>query len=193
MSTEQSSSQASHNLPQVSTHVTGHDAETGKAVIQSSREGFWQSYDNDKMTFNVVYTTSEFPPQMNDDKDIAQHDALMASGKLGLVNPGGVVCRMVDFSPAYECIMHRTQSLDFGLVLEGEIEMVLDSGETKLMKRGDVAVQRGTMHAWRNPSSTQWARMYFILQNSQKLTLGGNELGEDLGRGAEGLGPSQTE
>ena len=40
--------------------------------------------------------------------------------------------------------MHRTQSLDFGVVLEGEIELVLDSGETRLLKRGDVAVQRGT-------------------------------------------------
>ena len=46
--------------------------------------------------------------------------------------------------------MHRTVSLDYGVVLEGEVELVLDSGETRLMKRGDVSVQRGTNHAWRN-------------------------------------------
>ena len=52
------------------------------------------------------------------------------SGKLGLVNPKGTVCRVVDFAPGYECMMHRTQSLDFGVVLEGKVEMLLDSGDT---------------------------------------------------------------
>lgn len=100
------------------------------------------------------------------------------------------MCRMVDFSPNYTCMMHRTQSLDFGIVIEGEIEMVLDSGETVKMKRGDVAVQRATMHAWRNCSDTEWARMVFVLQDCQKPEVGGKLLGEDLGRGVEGLPPS---
>ena len=46
--------------------------------------------------------------------------------------------------------MNKTVSLNYGIVLEGEIELVLDSGETKLMKRGDACVQRATNHAWRN-------------------------------------------
>ena len=58
--------------------------------------------------------------------------------------------------------MHRTVSLDYGIVLQGEMELVLDSGETRLMKVGDVAVQRGTMHAWRNTSSTEWGRMIYV-------------------------------
>jgi quercetin dioxygenase-like cupin family protein len=49
--------------------------------------------------------------------------------------------------------MHRTTSLDYGVLLEGEIELILDSGEKKLMKRGDVSIQRGTMHLWREPPS----------------------------------------
>lgn len=80
---------------------------------------------------------------------------------------------MVDFAPASDCMMHRTQSLDYGIVLEGAIELVLDSGETRLMRRGDVAVQRATMHAWRNPSETEWARMVFVLQDCQPLAVGG--------------------
>jgi hypothetical protein len=84
-------------------------------------------------------------------------------------------------------MMHRTQSLDYGIVIEGSIEMILDSGETRLLYPGDVAVQRATMHAWRNPSKTEWTRMVFVLQDCQKVKVGGEELGEDLGRGTEGL------
>lgn len=77
--------------------------------------------------------------------------------------------------------MHRTVSLDYGVVLEGEVELVLDSGETRLLKRGDVAVQRGTNHAWRNTSETEWARMMYILQPCAPLEVGGKKLGEDYG------------
>lgn len=84
-------------------------------------------------------------------------------------------------------MMHRTQSLDFGIVVEGTVEMLLDDGSTTLLKRGDVAVQRATMHAWRNPSETEWTRMVFVLQDTQPVVVGGKRLGEDLGRGTEGL------
>lgn len=83
--------------------------------------------------------------------------------------------------------MHRTQSVDFGVVLEGTIELILDDGKRQLMQRGDVAVQRATMHAWKNPSTTEWTRMLFVLQDSQPLEIGGKRMGEDLGRGTEGL------
>ena len=175
------------NLPGPTTYITGHDISTGKAIIHSTRPGTWKSYDSNLMGFNVVYTTSSFPASLNNDSDIISHDTLLSSGKLGLVNPGGTVCRMVDFAPGFDCMMHRTQSLDFGVVLEGTIELVLDSGETKIMERGDVAVQRATMHAWRNPSETQWARMMFVLQDCEKVELDGQVLKEDLGRGTEGL------
>ena len=183
MSTPKSSNpgQLSFNLPAVTHYLTGHDASTGKAIVQSTREGSWNGLLNDSIAFNVVYTTSEFPASLNDDKDIHTHDELMSSKKLGLVNPNGTVCRMVDFGPGSKPLMHRTQSLDYGLVLEGSMEMILDSGETKLMHRGDVAVQRGTMHAWKNASPTEWARMYFVLQDCQEVILNGKPLGEDLG------------
>lgn len=58
--------------------------------------------------------------------------------------------------------MHKTVSLDYGVVLEGPVELVLDSGETQMMYRGDVCVQRATNHAWRNPND-HWARMMYVL------------------------------
>ncbi|GAB7350233.1 hypothetical protein MBLNU459_g0886t1 [Dothideomycetes sp. NU459] len=174
------------NLRGVATHITGHDSSTGKAVVQESRPGSWTVYDGNEMAFNVVYTSS-FNSSVNRDVDIKAHDDLISSKKLGLVNPAGTVCRIVDFAPGYQCIMHRTQSIDYGIILEGTIEMVLDSGATQLMRRGDVAVQRATMHAWRNTSTTEWARMIFVLQACQKVTIAGEECGEDLGDGIEGL------
>lgn len=77
--------------------------------------------------------------------------------------------------------MHRTVSLDYGIVLMGDIELVLDSGETKQMKVGDVCIQRGTNHAWRNTSKTNWARMMYVLQPSLPVEIGGKPLEEELG------------
>jgi quercetin dioxygenase-like cupin family protein len=65
-------------------------------------------------------------------------------------------------------------------VIEGEIELILDSGERRKMIAGDIAIQRGTMHAWRNMSDTNWARMLYILQPSKPLQIGGEKLVEDL-------------
>jgi quercetin dioxygenase-like cupin family protein len=179
--------QLPQNLPGIKTYITGHDPATGKAIIQSTRPGKWQSYDDKLMAFNVAYTTSEFPANLNNDKDLSTHDTLMNNKTLGLVNANGTVCRVVDFAPNYECMMHRTQSLDYGIVLEGSIDLVLDSGETQQMSRGDIAVQRATMHSWKNNSDSDWARMVFVLQDCKKLEVGGRELKEDLGRGTEGL------
>lgn len=132
------------------------------------------------MAFDPIYTTSTFPPNMNDNADISAHEALIQSGKLGLVNPNGTVARIVDLAPGSQPLMHRTQSLDYGVVLEGEVEMILDKGVKRVMGRGDVAVQRGTNHGWRNTSGTEWARMFFVLQEAGKIRIGGKELGEDL-------------
>lgn len=161
-------------------HITTHTT-TGKATLHSSTPGQWQSFD-ENMAFNVIYTTSSFPPNLNSDADLQAHDTLLQSGHLGLVNPNGTVCRVVDFAPNNPVIVHRTQSLDYGIVLEGQVEMVLEEGEAVLMERGDIAVQRATMHGWRNPSTTEWARMVFVLQDCRPVVVGGGEvLKEDLG------------
>jgi mannose-6-phosphate isomerase-like protein (cupin superfamily) len=58
-------------------------------------------------------------------------------------------------------LMHRTETIDYGIVIAGEITLVLDKGET-LLKEGDVVIQRGTNHAWANRSGKP-CRMLFIL------------------------------
>jgi quercetin dioxygenase-like cupin family protein len=183
--------QLSTGLPETFSHITTHDPKTKQAVFHSSRPASWKVYDGDQMAFNVVYTTSTFPVDMNDDADVKTHDKLIAEYKLGLINPGGTVLRMVDFAPGYECILHRTESLDYGIVLEGCLDAILDSGERKTIRRGDVVVQRGTLHAWKNNSETEWARMIYVLQESKEIRVGGEVLGENLGRGVEGLPSSR--
>ena len=58
-------------------------------------------------------------------------------------------------------LMHRTESVDYGVVIEGELTLVLDDSEV-LLKPGSVVVQRGTNHAWANRSG-QPCRMLFVL------------------------------
>src|SRR5690606_32628942 len=99
----------------------------------------------------------------------------------GLTVSNGTVLRYVDMPPGTLSPMHITTSLDYGVVLEGEVDLVLDSGEEQHMKRGDICIQRATMHAWRNRSKTEWARMLYILQPVQPVIQGGKEVGEDLG------------
>lgn len=168
------------NLPQLHKFYTGHNKE-GKAIVQEDADYTWQPYDDQNMAFSVVYSTSNFPADLNKDEDLNAHKKLMSEGRFGLVNPNGTILRCVDFAPGYACQMHRTQSLDYGIVLEGDIEMVLDSGDKVQMKRGDVAVQRGTNHQWVNTHPTNWARMMFVLQDCKPLNLDGQTLQEELG------------
>ena len=58
-------------------------------------------------------------------------------------------------------LMHRTESIDYGIVIAGEMTLVLDDGEV-LLKPGSVVVQRGTNHAWANRSGRP-CRMLFVL------------------------------
>ncbi|UJW80540.1 cupin domain-containing protein [Hydrogenophaga sp. SL48] len=58
-------------------------------------------------------------------------------------------------------LMHRTESIDYGVVIEGEMTLVLDDSEV-LLKAGSVVVQRGTNHAWANRSGRP-CRMLFVL------------------------------
>jgi quercetin dioxygenase-like cupin family protein len=76
--------------------------------------------------------------------------------------------------------VHRTQSVDYGIVLSGEVVLALDDSET-VLRAGDVVVQLGTSHRWENRSG-QPARMAFILVDGAFTVelldaLGGDVLG----------------
>ena len=58
--------------------------------------------------------------------------------------------------------MHRTQTIDYAIVVKGTVVLVLDDGERRVLNEGDVVVQRGTSHSWRNESK-DWARTYFVV------------------------------
>ncbi|KAI1613362.1 hypothetical protein EDD37DRAFT_679671 [Exophiala viscosa] len=182
--------QLADKLPGLTAYITGHKPDNGDTTIQEKRPANWRSIDKGGMTFHEVFTTSEFPVSFNDDVDIKKHDDRVNSGKMGIVNPRGTVLRFVDFSPGFESMMHRTRSLDYGIVVEGAIELILDSGEKQLLQRGDVCVQRGTNHAWRNPSTTEWTRVVYILQDSQPVEVQGKPLKEYLGRSEGEIPPS---
>ena len=169
-----------NNLPSINRFITDHDS-SGKAIFTTTipEPLAWSSLPN-RAKFALGYTTTASPVSFSDQKDLSTYRHYQTNPP-GIVIPGGTVLRFVDSPPGSLSPMHRTVSLDYGVVLEGEVELVLDSGEVRLMKRGDVAIQRGTMHAWRNVSETKWARMMYVLQESEAVKVDGRELGEDYG------------
>jgi gentisate 1,2-dioxygenase len=103
-----------------------------------------------------MWTTPTVPVDNNDEVDGRERPA-------DLTLCGGSVIRVGDLLPGSVSPMHRSNSIDYGIVMSGQIELELDDGETKLLGPGDIVVQRGTIHLWRNPSETETCRMIWIL------------------------------
>lgn len=176
-------------IKRVMTQVaTGGDVFTNETSTKIPEALEWQQL-SDGPRFCLTYATNTIPVNLNEEADLSVYRDFL-SNKPGITVPGGTVCRIVDMNPGCLSPMHRTVSLDYGVVLEGEVALVLDSGEERLLRRGDVAIQRGTNHAWRNNSKTEWARMLYVLQEALPLTLDGKALEEDYG-GIPGVRPSK--
>lgn len=170
--------------------ITTHDS-NGLAVFCNTLPAVAQgrSVTEGNVHLSLLYT-NELKPNMSDETDIAKYTGYLQHPP-GLTIANGTVCRYCDFAPNHLTPMHRTRSLDFGVVLEGEMELVLDSGEKRHLRCGDVAVQRGTNHAWRNVTPDEivgglvvqkWARMLFVLQAAEPVALSdGINLSEDEG------------
>lgn len=75
--------------------------------------------------------------------------------------------------------MHRTQSLDYLFMHEGELELELDSGERRVVKAGEVVIQREAWHRWTNLSTTKRAVMFAVALGAEGATLGGIEIRQD--------------
>jgi quercetin dioxygenase-like cupin family protein len=67
-------------------------------------------------------------------------------------------------------------SIDYGVVFDGENELELDSGERRLLKRGDLFVQRGTMHKWKHLSDVPPARLVAVQLDSRDMVIDGKAL-----------------
>lgn len=151
---------------QVRRVVTGHDAH-GRAIvaidematnIYSSRPG---------ISASVIWTTDTAPADNSGSADAATR-------KVGLTLAGGTVFRVIEFAPGAAPRVHRTDSIDYAVVVSGEIDMQLDDSEVHL-KAGDVLVQRGTIHNWINRGNEPCI-MAFVLVDAKPVTVGGKTL-----------------
>jgi len=90
---------------------------------------------------------------------------------------------MIDFAPGIESPLHRAVSIDYGVVLNGTFELILDSGEKKIMRQGDISVQRATAHKWRNISGggTEPGRMMWVLLDCKDVVVNGQKMEGYLG------------
>lgn len=81
--------------------------------------------------------------------------------------PNGTRLMVMDLFPGCRGAMHRTDTLDYVIVLEGEVEMLMDDSSVRL-HAGDILVQQGTIHAWTNPTQKH-ARMAIVLIDAEPL------------------------
>jgi quercetin dioxygenase-like cupin family protein len=88
----------------------------------------------------------------------------------------GSVLRIGVLAPGSRSPMHRTESLDYAICLEGECVMELDGGEAVTVRAGDVVIQRGTNHVWHNRSSAL-CRFAWILLDADPVEIAGQRLG----------------
>ncbi|MBT2304897.1 cupin domain-containing protein [Variovorax paradoxus] len=126
----------------------------GEVVDRSPQVGFAPAEGETRLMFVT------FPPDAvmtRADFDAAAFGAEFAARVPGLAET---------FEPNHPG-MHTTDSIDYDVVLEGEITLELDDGAQVLLRRHDVAVQHGNRHAWRNPGDRP-ATMLFVLIGTQR-------------------------
>jgi quercetin dioxygenase-like cupin family protein len=141
-------------LPPIQRVVTGHDAD-GRAVFKSEDNSPTKLVPSGDAAFLLIWTTETVPADNNDETDGRLRDA-------GLTLNQGSVIRIVDMLPGKQSPMHRTNSIDYGIVLSGEIELELDDGAKRTVREGGIIIQRGTNHLWRNTTDKP-TRIAFIL------------------------------
>jgi hypothetical protein len=132
--------------------------------------------DGIRITF--CYGIGHFPAKLTEDQDLQSYQHLIENPP-GMVVPNGIVWRIAEFPPGYTSTMHRTISVNFNIVMEGELELILDSGEKRILKRGDMAIQRAVNHAWRNVSITEWARMFAVPIPAEPFQVGDTKMKGD--------------
>ena len=146
--------------------VTGHDA-SGRAVFKIDEISKNLVSARPGSTACVVWTTESFPVDNGGDADEGLR-------KTGTTLSNGTVFRVVEFGPGVAPRVHRTDSIDYAVVVSGEIDMELDDSVVHL-KAGDVLVQRGTIHNWVNRGSAPCV-IAFVLIDAKPVEAGGKVL-----------------
>jgi quercetin dioxygenase-like cupin family protein len=122
--------------------VTGHD-KNGKATVKIDDLGANHRAGRANHEAQLVWTTDRVPVRF------AENEGDMGAREVGTTVKGGSVFRVVEYGPGVAPRNHRTDSIDYAVVISGEIDMDLD-GTVVHLKAGDVLVQRATIHNWIN-------------------------------------------
>jgi quercetin dioxygenase-like cupin family protein len=151
---------------QVRRVITGHDA-GGKAIVRIDEVATHAFTGRPGATGINVWTTEGFPA-INDGAEDA------GLRKVGTTLAGGTIFRVLEFAPGLAPRNHRTDSIDYIVVMKGEIDMELDDTVVRL-EAGDVMVQRGTIHNWVN-RGTEPCVLAVILIAAKPVEAGGKVL-----------------
>ena len=141
--------------------VTGH-TENGRAKVEIDEVATNVISNRAGASSCVVWSTKGFPV---DNDGFA--DPTKASFKTTVDN--GTVFRIVRYDPGVTPRNHRTDSIDYAVVMSGAIEMELDDGVVVTLKAGDVLVQRGTIHNWVN-RGPEVCVIAFVLVSAKPVT-----------------------
>lgn len=159
------------NYPPIRRVITGHDsADVAKVLIDGAATN--AKYPSPGTVSTLIWCTDGTPAAI----PVGERIEDMGARILGTAPPAnGTRFAVIDFPPGNTAHMHRTETLDYVLVLEGAIDMDMDDS-TVTLKAGDVMVQRGTNHAWINRSAVR-ARVAFVLIDAEPLGIGKPILG----------------
>ena len=127
----------------------------------------------------IIYTSDAVPTNLNSEADIDQYSHIRTAGLPGgaICPPGGTAAAIISLKPKAQSPMHRTVTMDWAVILEGEVDLILDGGETRRLRAGDSVVMRGAMHQWVNRSGNDgWARMVAFAQGIVPVEVGGKVL-----------------
>lgn len=168
---------SAEDIPKSKRYITTHNSE-GLAIFSSSlSDKPPRSTLSDGMEISFCYATTQFPARLDQDRDIDAYKRLIEDPP-GIVISKGSAARIVDFPPNHMGTMHRTLSVNYNFVIHGQLELVLDSGETRQLNPGDMVVQRAINHAWRNRSQSSWARIAAVALPAEHFKLGDKTLEE---------------
>ena len=146
--------------------VTGHDAK-GRAIVSIDEPVKNVISGRPGASSSVIWSTKGYPVDNTDNFDGAKRDVHTSEGD-------GTVFRVVRYEPGVSPRNHRTDSIDYAVVMSGEIDMDLD-GTVVHLKAGDVLVQRGTIHNWINKGTAPCV-IAFALLDAKPVTAGGKVL-----------------
>ena len=152
--------------PRIRRIITGHD---GEGVAQVMTDGLADNtrWSNSGAASTLIWCTDGTPANIPVGADFEDMGARIVGTQ---PPPHGSRFAVIEFPPGAPTAMHRTESIDYVICLEGEIDMDMDRS-TVTMKAGDVMVQRGTNHSWVNRSAAP-ARVAFILLDANPLGIG---------------------